>query len=212
MTGANLERSIEHYRSLAPRYDHRTRWINGVRERAIAALQLRPGDTVVDAGCGTGWCLPRLATAVGPRGRVIGFDPSPEMLAHAALRAPLGDGVVQISRATAEDVRLPAAADAILFSYTHDLLRSPRALENLLSQAKPGARVAATGTKLFPGWLLPANWYLRLRHRGYITNFDGLEAPWSLLAQHLDDFRVESRSWSQHYLATGRTRAGPQAA
>jgi hypothetical protein len=143
---------------------------------------------------------------------VIAFDPSPEMLAQAALRAPLGDGVVQIIRATAEDVRLPAAADALLFSYTHDLIRSPRALENLFTQAKAGARVAAAGTKLFARWFFPANWYLRLTHRGYITNFEGLEAPWSLLAQHLDDLRLESRAWSQHYLATGRAIARPQAA
>src|SRR5206468_7287387 len=54
---ANLERALEHYRDLAPRYDYATRRIDGVRARAIAALRLQPGDVVLDAGCGTGFCF-----------------------------------------------------------------------------------------------------------------------------------------------------------
>jgi demethylmenaquinone methyltransferase/2-methoxy-6-polyprenyl-1,4-benzoquinol methylase len=205
---ANLARAVEHYRNLAPRYDHSTRRINRIRERTIEALALRPGDTVVDAGCGTGWCLPRLARAVDAAGRVIAFDPSPEMLAHAQARLPAGGRPrIELLRSSAEDVTLPALADAILFSYTHDLIQSRSALANLLAQARPGARVAATSTKLYAPWLFPANWYLRYTHREYITNFEGFEAPWALLAALLDDFRVETSAWSQHYVATGRVRA-----
>ena len=205
MTAADLERSVEHYRGLAPRYDHFTRRINRIRMRAIEALRLAPGETVLDAGCGTGWCLPPLATRVGISGRVIGFDPSPEMLEIARSRA-VGETRVDLLLATGEQARLPAPADAMLFSYTHDLIRSPRALANLLAQARPGARVAATSTKLYARWLFPANWYLRFTHRGYITNFEGFEAPWSLLAERLDDFRVDTAGWTQHYVATGRVR------
>ena len=205
---ANLARSIEHYRALAPHYDHYTRRINRIRERAIAALQLRAGDTVVDAGCGTGWCLPRLAQAVGPGGRIVAFDPSPEMLAVARTRLPAGaHPTVDLIHASAEEVALPARANAILLSYTHDLIRSPRALANILGQARAGARVAATSTKLYAPWLFPANWYLRYTHRAYITNFESLEAPWSLLATLLDEFRVDTAGWTQHYVATGRVRA-----
>lgn len=207
MGGADLERSLAHYRALAPRYDRYTRRIDGVRERTIAALRLRPGESVLDAGCGTGWCLPRLARQVGARGRVIGFDPSPDMLAVARDRLPHGSmAAVHVIEARAETVELPEPVDAILFSYTHDLIRSREALANLLRQARAGARVAATSTKLYAPWLFPANWYLRLTHRAYITNFDGFDAPWSLLAQHLDDFRVDTGALTQHYVATGRVR------
>ena len=206
--GADLGRAVAHYRDLAPRYDHYTRRINSIRERAITALQVRPGETVLDAGCGTGWCLPRLAEAVGPNGHVIGFDPSPDMLdvarnlhVHGALASR-----VHLIEATAQDVRLPRLADAILFSYTHDVIRSRDALENLLAQARPGARVAATGTKLFARWLFPANWYLRISHREYITNFESFDAPWSLIATMLDDFRVATGPFTPHYVATGRVR------
>jgi len=207
MTVADLERSLAHYRDLAPRYDRRTRLINRIRRRTIDALALRPGDAVLDAGCGTGWCLPELARRVGPAGCVVGFDPSEEMLAIARERdASPGAAPIELLHGEAASIALPRPVDAILFSYTHDLIRSPPALENLLRQARPGARVAATSTKLYARWLFPLNWYLRASHRGYITNFDGLAAPWSVLSGYLDDFRVATGPFTQHYIAWGRSR------
>lgn len=206
----DLGRAVEHYRTLAPRYDHYTRRINRIRARTIAALALQPGETVLDAGCGTGWCLPALAEAVGPTGRIVAFDPSPDMLAIARTRVPASGPPVELIHATGEEIVLATRADAILFSYTHDLIRSPRALANLLGQMKPGARVAATSTKLYAPWLFPANWYLRYSHRAYITNFESFDAPWSLLADLLDDFQVDTAGWTQHYVATGRVRGRGQ--
>jgi demethylmenaquinone methyltransferase/2-methoxy-6-polyprenyl-1,4-benzoquinol methylase len=204
MTRADLERSLAHYRQLAPTYDRRTRLINRVRLRAIEALGLRRGDVVLDAGCGTGWCLPELARRTGPTGRVIGFDPSEEMLAIARER-DAGDSAapIELVRGEAASITLARPVDAILFSYTHDLMRSPCALENVLRQARPGARIVATSTKLYGRWLFPLNWYLRATHRGYITDFDGLAAPWSVLAGYLDAFEVLTSPFTQHYIARG---------
>ncbi|MZD06413.1 methyltransferase domain-containing protein [Streptomyces sp. SID5785] len=53
---------------------------------AVAALGLRPGSRVLDAGCGTGRALPALRTAVGRSGVVLGADLTPEMI-DAAVRA-----------------------------------------------------------------------------------------------------------------------------
>ncbi|MGJ5749785.1 class I SAM-dependent methyltransferase [Streptomyces puniciscabiei] len=53
---------------------------------AVADLGLRPGDRVLDAGCGTGRALPPLRAAVGASGVVLGADLTPAMLA-AAIRA-----------------------------------------------------------------------------------------------------------------------------
>jgi SAM-dependent methyltransferase len=210
MSGAQLERSLEHYRALAPTYDAATRRIDAIRLRAIAALGLREGDVVLDAGCGTGWCIPHLGRAVGPAGRVIAFDPSPDMLAIARGRACAAP--VDLICAAAENVRLPRKVDAVLFSYTHDLIRSPAAVANILGQANAGARVALTSTKLYAPWLAPLNAWLRWRHRDYITDFDGFSAPWSELAGKLDAFEVSAKAWSQHYIARGRVRATVQAA
>jgi demethylmenaquinone methyltransferase/2-methoxy-6-polyprenyl-1,4-benzoquinol methylase len=210
VTQPDLGAALDHYRDLAPRYDRRTRFIDAIRLRAIASLGLKQGEVVLDAGCGTGWAVPHLARAVGSTGRVMAFDPSPEMLAIAAARTVVAP--VDLLEASAESVALPHPADAILFSYTHDLIRSRAALANLFRQVRPGARVAATSTKLYARWLFPANWYLRATHRGYITNFEGFEAPWALLAEMLDDFRVETGPFTQHYVATGRVRPAAQVA
>ena len=212
----NLQDSLEHYGGLADHYDQATQLINGVRQRAVAALKLQPGETVLDAGCGTGYCFESIQRAIGPAGKLIGFEPSPQMLAQAERRVrEHGWTNTSLQQAEGERAALPLTPDAVLFSYTHDMIRASKTLEKLFGQCAPGARVAATGTKLFAAWFVPGNWWLRLRHRGYITDFDGLDAPWSILAGYLDDFHLEAGALAQHYVATGRLKPGyakPQAA
>lgn len=53
------------------------------RRSAIGALHVRPGDTVLDLGCGTGRNLPLLARAVGANGRIVGLDVSSGALGRA---------------------------------------------------------------------------------------------------------------------------------
>lgn len=50
---------------------------------AVGEFGLRPGDRVLDAGCGTGRALTALRAAVGPSGTVLGVDLTPRMLAAA---------------------------------------------------------------------------------------------------------------------------------
>ena len=73
---------------IAPRYDRMNRLLTGGldqrwRARALEAIAVGPGDTVVDLACGTG----DLAELVAARGaRAIGVDFAPEMLRGAARR------------------------------------------------------------------------------------------------------------------------------
>jgi len=199
-------RSVLDYRGLAAVYDRRTRLINKVRRQAVAALALRPGEVVLDAGCGTGFTFAAIEAAVGERGRLLAFDHSPELLGIARERIALaGWRNVELREDTAQRVRFGARADAVLFSYVHDVMQSAAALDNLLGQAKPGAHVAACGTKLWPWWGAPVNWYLRATHVRYITDMENFERPWAKLAPRLADFKVEVRwppGW--RYVATGR--------
>jgi hypothetical protein len=50
---------------------------------AVVEVGLHPGQTALDAGCGTGRALSDLRAAVGPTGHVLGLDLTPEMLATA---------------------------------------------------------------------------------------------------------------------------------
>ncbi len=201
---AQVDRAVELYADLAPQYDAETRFISGIRSLAIDALNLQPGETVLDAGCGTGWCLPALAQRVGKRGKVQGFEPSPEMLAIARQRiADRGLAQVELQHAAGETARLPAVPDAVLFSYTHDLIRSRDSLDKLFAQCRPGTRIVAAGTKLFPKWFFPGNWYLRHTHRVTITNFEGFDRPWTLLAEFCPQHQVKATIPGSRYLFTG---------
>lgn len=54
------------------------------RKEAIRSLNLKRGDTVVEIGCGTGLNFSGLVDGIGPEGKLIGVDLTPEMLEQAA--------------------------------------------------------------------------------------------------------------------------------
>ena len=60
-------------------------------ERAVQEAKLRAGMTVLELGCGTAPATPYLRAAVGPAGRVVALDATPEMIeaAHAFGRGEL---------------------------------------------------------------------------------------------------------------------------
>ena len=77
---------------------------NDFRERAVAALRLRPGDTVLDVGCGTGLCFPWIQDHIGRSGKLIAVEPSREMLDKAMQRVAQRrwDNVIPINAVATE--------------------------------------------------------------------------------------------------------------
>src|SRR5215208_5669631 len=66
-------------------------FLRGVAIRSLGLMRLRPGQRVLDAGCGTGVLLEALTRAVGPTGRVVGLDHNPAFLADARQRVEAAD-------------------------------------------------------------------------------------------------------------------------
>jgi len=144
----NGDSSAAHYRKHACDYDASAARTMALRRRAIARLALQSGDVVVDAGCGTGLSFALLLEAVGRDGQVIGVESSPQMMALARQRvAQEGWPNVLLIEDAIERARWPVLADALLFNYTHDIVRAPAALAAIFRQSRPGARVAAAGIK-----------------------------------------------------------------
>ncbi|MER5863391.1 methyltransferase domain-containing protein [Kitasatospora sp. NPDC002040] len=63
------------------------------KQRLLDLLEIRPGQTVLDAGCGPGTDLPHLAALAGADGTVIGVDHDPAMLDQARRRVDSLPGV-----------------------------------------------------------------------------------------------------------------------
>jgi ubiquinone/menaquinone biosynthesis C-methylase UbiE len=117
-----MARTTRWYRRIAPFYDWVCRPLFArPRRDAVRLLQLRPGATVLDLGCGTGLSLPLLAAAVGPGGRVLGLDATDAMLRRAERRCESHRlAQVQLHHGDLLDPRIVAAlppVDAILCSY-----------------------------------------------------------------------------------------------
>ena len=67
------------------------------RQASFDALTPIPGETIIDIGCGNGLLTGELARAVGPKGRVIGIDPSEclsplELCHYLCVTGGMGDG------------------------------------------------------------------------------------------------------------------------
>ena len=199
-------RSVTSYRKLAASYDASCRFILDIRRATMEALHLRGGETVFDIACGTGATLPFLAERVGPSGKVIGIEHSPDMaaIAHQRITAS-GFSNIELIVAPAEQARSGHRADALLFCFTHDVLQSPAALDNIFSMAQPSARIAVVGSKLISQWWsAPIDAWTRVRTRRYLTTYRGLDQPWVPLQQFCPDLEV-SRTFhlGTSYLARG---------
>ena len=192
------------YSEHAYAYDEDTDWAEPDRIRVVELLGLSPGDVVLDLGCGTGLCLPLVRQRVGAGGRVVGVEQSIDMLVRARERVErAGWTNVDLILGAVEDVEIPVVADAALFSFTHDVLRTPAALENVVAHLRPGGRVAAVGPMWAAWWAPGMNlliWYVTSQ---YVTTFEGFSEPWSHLARLVPGLAIERQELWGRFFAWG---------
>lgn len=167
---------VEAYQKRATRYDFTLKLIDffalfgfnisGWRRQAIAALYLKPGDTVVDIGCGTGLNFPILYQAVTSSGKIIAVDISEAMLDQARQTVASNKWTnFQLVCSDAVQFQFPSKVNAVVSAYTLTLVPDcKQVISNAYKSLSPGGRLVILDMAwpgYFPLWFRHVLFFLR---------------------------------------------------
>lgn len=114
-------------------------------EEMLEQLDVKPGMTVCDMGCGDGYYTIELAKRVGPTGKVIAVDIQPEMLQELSRRCERGNlKNVDMVLGLPHDPKLPVGqVDLILMVDVYHEFSNPVEMLNAMRKSlKPNGRIA----------------------------------------------------------------------
>jgi demethylmenaquinone methyltransferase/2-methoxy-6-polyprenyl-1,4-benzoquinol methylase len=176
------------------------------RRKVIEALALRPGDTVVEIGCGTGLNFALLEDAVGSSGRIIGVDISEAMLERAETRVrDQGWENVELVCCSAADYRFPREVGGI---FATGVLNYEPAYDQVISR---GAQTLSSGRRwVVLDYKMPKNW---LRYLAPAFIFLGsafgvsrnlmANHPWESVQRHLRNSQMQELYGGFVYIISG---------
>ena len=112
------------------------------RRHVREALAARPGERILDVGCGPGFYARELLDEIGPSGSIVAVDASPDMLALARQRCE-GYGNVTFREGNAATLPVDDADfDAALCVQVMEYVPDPEgALREMHRALRPGGRV-----------------------------------------------------------------------
>jgi ubiquinone/menaquinone biosynthesis C-methylase UbiE len=187
---ANQSQIIDIYRRRARGYDHSglssfKKW----RKEAVQRLELKPGNIVVDLGCGTGLNFEPLQQAVGPGGKIIGVDLTGAMLDQARRRiAQHGWQNVELVQGDAARYDFPAPLDGVISTFALSFI--PGRKDVILNGCK-ALGISRKWVVLDMAW--PQGWPLWLQHllfflpRYAITPALVASRPWQTIWQTFEE-------------------------
>ncbi len=204
------------YRKRAKRYDFTSNLyylvgfrMGAFRKKAVAALRVRPGDTVVEIGCGTGLNFSLLHEAVGPSGKIIGVDMTDAMLYQAKQRiVERGWSNVELVQSDAASYEFPPAVGGVIstFALAHvpqfdDVIRRGAAA------LSPGKQWVVAELKLPTGWIRHLAPVALPFIRPFGVTLDMADRrPWESMQRYLEDVTVAEFYLGSAYIANGGAR------
>jgi ubiquinone/menaquinone biosynthesis C-methylase UbiE len=184
------------------------------RKEAIHSIGLRPGDTIVDLGCGTGLNFSILQQGIGPQGKIVGVDITDAMLEVAKARvAAHGWSNVELVKCDVAEYLFPSPLDGILSTFA--LTLAPEYDEVVKDGAlalRPGGRFVVLDFKRPSGWLMnKAAPLLSLLLTGPFggTIEMASRTPWKSLEKYLALVQFTNLYFGGAYIVTGEKAALP---
>src|SRR6516164_9840135 len=208
---------IETYRKKAKLYDITSRFYpvpgypqRAQRRRAVQALGLGPGDSVIDIACGTGLNFPLIEEVIGPAGRIVGVDLTDAMLARAQDRIETnGWSNISLVHADAAAFGFPTGVDAILSTYA--LTQVPECAEVIAHGAAAlsgGGRWVVLDVKApdnTPAWLAQLGTAI-VRPFASIDEWI-MRRPWEAIRVAMQE-ELSDLSWTELFFGTAFLAAG----
>ena len=190
-------------------YDLSAALLFGGRRRSygklLANASVRPGDRVLDIGCGPGYFARMLAEAVGPEGSVVGIDAAPEMIDYASRKARRLPNCT-FQSGTAESLAFPdgtfdVVVSSLMMHHLPDEVRQ-QALGEMRRVLRPG------GTLLLADFTIPERGAWRLvasvtGHASMQRRVSPLE-PLIAEADFIEQRSGEAPPWLHYVKATKR--------
>lgn len=134
----------------ARRSDALERLLGPAGQEGLRYLSARPGERILDIGCGAGASTAALSEAVGTDGRVVGVDVSSDLLELARARVGHAENVTLIE-ADAQTADLRPKADALYSRFGSMFFDDPpAAFDHLANALRAGSRA------VFVAWQEPA--------------------------------------------------------
>jgi SAM-dependent methyltransferase len=162
-----------------------------------ALADLQPGQTVLDLGSGAGFDMFIAADKVGPTGKAIGVDMTPDMIQRARDLAEKHN-IPNVEFKLGEIENLPIASnsvDVVISNCVINLVpNKAKAWQEIARVLKPGGKVAVSDIAL----LKKLPWFIRNRmeaHAGCIAGAESIDDyVGHMKAAGLDNVRVEAKT------------------
>jgi trans-aconitate 2-methyltransferase len=175
-------------------YDRISSTMEALGLAVLDRLELAGDETVLDAGCGSGRITEELIARL-PRGRVIGVDQSPSMI--AAARERLGPGA-DLRVADLSEVRFDEPLDAILSTATfHWIGDHERLFANLRAALRPAGRLVAQCGGEGNIDVLRAKAREVCERKPYAEHFASFVAPWNYASAERTRERLIAAGFAQ---------------
>jgi len=178
------------------------------RQHTAAALSPRPGDTVVDLGCGTGLNFQFLQPLITSEGQIIGVDLTDAMLdvAHKRVQSA-GWNNVELVQADMVEYEFPTGIAGVLSTFAISLVpHFDQVIHRGAAALQQGGRMAILDIKTPPHWPL---WLAKLTawvNRPFGVTLEATNRrPWESLRKHLQEVCYREYFGGYLYLSVGQT-------